>query len=50
MIKNYPVIPWIGGKRRLSKHILPMFPVDICYTVGGSNNRSKRSELIVKNF
>lgn len=26
-----PVIPWIGGKRRLAKTILPMFPPHTCY-------------------
>lgn len=26
-----PIIPWIGGKRRLAKHILPLFPEHICY-------------------
>ncbi|KAF0205480.1 MAG: DNA adenine [Gallionellaceae bacterium] len=26
-----PIIPWIGGKRRLAKHILPMFPDHECY-------------------
>lgn len=26
-----PVIPWIGGKRRLAKQILPMFPSHTCY-------------------
>lgn len=26
-----PIIPWIGGKRRLSKHILPIFPEHTCY-------------------
>lgn len=26
-----PIIPWIGGKRRLAKHILPLFPVHTCY-------------------
>lgn len=26
-----PVIPWIGGKRRLAKHILPLFPAHECY-------------------
>jgi DNA adenine methylase len=26
-----PIIPWIGGKRRLAKHILPMFPEHTCY-------------------
>lgn len=26
-----PIIPWIGGKRRLAKHILPMFPEHQCY-------------------
>lgn len=26
-----PVIPWVGGKRRLAKHILPMFPEHRCY-------------------
>jgi DNA adenine methylase len=31
MSRNYPVIPWIGGKRRLAKTILPMFPEHTCY-------------------
>lgn len=31
MTKNYPVIPWIGGKRRLAKTILPLFPEHTCY-------------------
>ena len=26
-----PVIPWVGGKRRLAKHILPLFPAHTCY-------------------
>jgi DNA adenine methylase len=26
-----PVIPWIGGKRRLAKHILPLLPPHECY-------------------
>lgn len=26
-----PVIPWIGGKRRLAKQILPLFPKHSCY-------------------
>ncbi|EIZ2110596.1 DNA adenine methylase [Salmonella enterica] len=26
-----PVVPWIGGKRRLAKHILPLFPEHTCY-------------------
>lgn len=26
-----PVIPWMGGKRRLAKHILPLFPEHTCY-------------------
>lgn len=30
-IKAAPIIPWIGGKRRLAKHILPLFPDHICY-------------------
>lgn len=31
MNRNYPIIPWIGGKRRLAKTILPMFPQHTCY-------------------
>lgn len=31
MTKVNPVIPWIGGKRRLAKHILPLFPEHECY-------------------
>jgi len=30
-LKAKPIIPWIGGKRRLAKHILPMFPEHTCY-------------------
>lgn len=26
-----PIIPWMGGKRRLAKHILPIFPEHTCY-------------------
>lgn len=29
--KAAPLVPWIGGKRRLVKHILPMFPEHTCY-------------------
>lgn len=29
--QHAPVIPWIGGKRRLAKHILPLFPEHECY-------------------
>lgn len=26
-----PLVPWIGGKRRLAKHIIPVFPDHTCY-------------------
>jgi DNA adenine methylase len=26
-----PMVPWIGGKRRLAQHILPLFPEHSCY-------------------
>lgn len=26
-----PIVPWIGGKRRLAKHILPLFGDHTCY-------------------
>ena len=26
-----PVIPWIGGKRKLARHIIPLFPEHTCY-------------------
>lgn len=26
-----PIIPWIGGKRRLAKHLFPLFPDHTCY-------------------
>lgn len=26
-----PLVPWIGGKRRLAKYILPVFPEHSCY-------------------
>lgn len=31
MLQTKPIIPWIGGKRRLAKHILPLFPDHTCY-------------------
>lgn len=30
-ILNKPIIPWIGGKRRLAKKILPLFREHTCY-------------------
>ncbi|NHB86300.1 DNA adenine methylase [Photorhabdus tasmaniensis] len=29
--QSLPIVPWIGGKRRLAKHILPLFPEHTCY-------------------
>lgn len=29
--KARPIVPWIGGKRRLAKHLLPLFPDHKCY-------------------
>ena len=29
--KPLPLVPWIGGKRRLAKHLLPLFPEHQCY-------------------
>jgi DNA adenine methylase len=26
-----PIVPWIGGKRRLAKRILPLYPPHECY-------------------
>ncbi|UOD30689.1 DNA adenine methylase [Massilia violaceinigra] len=26
-----PIIPWIGGKRRLAEHLIPQFPAHKCY-------------------
>lgn len=31
MNRNYPIVPWIGGKRRLAKTIVPLFPQHTCY-------------------
>lgn len=30
-MSSNPIVPWIGGKRRLAKHILPLFPKHTCY-------------------
>lgn len=30
-VKPQPIVPWIGGKRRLAKHIIPTFPEHTCY-------------------
>lgn len=29
--QSLPIVPWIGGKRRLAKHILPLFPAHTRY-------------------
>ena len=29
--QSLPIVPWIGSKRRLAKHILPLFPAHTCY-------------------
>lgn len=26
-----PIIPWIGGKRRLATRLIPLFPTQKCY-------------------
>lgn len=31
MFQAKPIVPWIGGKRRLAKHIIPLFPQHDCY-------------------
>lgn len=30
-IASKPIVPWIGGKRRLAKEIIPLFPEHKCY-------------------
>ncbi|MFC7419329.1 DNA adenine methylase [Iodobacter arcticus] len=30
-LNTTPIVPWMGGKRRLAKHILPLFPEHSCY-------------------
>lgn len=30
-MKHNPIVPWIGGKRRLAKRIIPLFPEHSCY-------------------
>ncbi len=30
-MQNLPIIPWLGGKRRLAKTLLPLFPEHTCY-------------------
>ena len=31
VLKPLPIIPWMGGKRRLAKHLIPLFPEHSCY-------------------
>lgn len=31
IVKASPLFPWIGGKRRLAKQLLPLFPDHTCY-------------------
>ncbi len=30
-MRPQPIIPWLGGKRRLAPFILPLFPDHTCY-------------------
>lgn len=30
-MKHHPIVPWIGGKSRLARRILPLFPEHTCY-------------------
>lgn len=30
-VQASPLVPWVGGKRRLAQHILPLFPEHSCY-------------------
>jgi len=30
-VQASPLVPWVGGKRRLAQHILPLFPEHACY-------------------
>lgn len=42
-----PIIPWLGGKRRLADKILPLFPKHSCYVepfAGGAALLFARSE------
>ncbi|NLT88203.1 MAG: DNA adenine methylase, partial [Pseudomonas lactis] len=29
-----PIIPWMGGKRRLAHRLIPLFPPHECYVEG----------------
>lgn len=43
-----PIIPWIGGKRRLAERLLPYFPNHQCYVepfAGGAG--VERREVII---
>lgn len=30
-VQAVPLVPWVGGKRRLAPHILPLLPEHTCY-------------------
>ena len=63
-IKAAPLVPWIGGKRRLVKHILPMFPAHLCYVEpfcgaaalyfakepAKAGDRKKTGELVIRSW
>ena len=44
-----PIIPWIGGKRRLADRIIPQFPPHTCYVevFAGGGRAVERRELII---
>ena len=44
-----PIVPWIGGKRRLAETLLGRFPAHTCYVelFAGGAARAPRRELII---
>jgi hypothetical protein len=39
--QSLPIVPWIGGKRRLAKHILPLFrPIPAMWSRSAGQLRS----------
>lgn len=42
-----PIIPWIGGKRRLADRLIPLFPQHSCYVQMSALAKSVQGKVMI---